>query len=100
MKDFERDSEDVSWMELGNCHGKPEATAELFDPSDIGQIEAKNKWCSNCPVKQQCLDYAMKYGELNGVWGNTTEDERKELRRKLRAKKQRNGSSKRNSNSK
>lgn len=32
--------------------------------------------CSVCPIKIQCLDYAVSAG-MQGVWGGTTEQERK-----------------------
>jgi WhiB family redox-sensing transcriptional regulator len=32
--------------------------------------------CSVCPVKIRCLDYAVSAG-MHGVWGGTTDSERK-----------------------
>jgi len=32
--------------------------------------------CEVCPVKIMCLDYAVSAG-MQGVWGGTTESERK-----------------------
>ena len=40
--------------------------------------------CDGCPKKQQCLDTAMSTPEIYGIWGGTTESERKTLRRKAR----------------
>jgi|TARA_B110000285_G_C14830205_1_gene470505 WhiB family redox-sensing transcriptional regulator len=37
--------------------------------------------CGACPVAVDCLTYALKNHEL-GVWGGTTEDQRKALRRR------------------
>jgi Transcription factor WhiB. len=31
--------------------------------------------CSSCPVKRDCLNYALLYGE-DGIWGGTTEVDR------------------------
>lgn len=36
--------------------------------------------CKECPIKQPCLEYALAHGE-DGVWGGTTEKERRRLRR-------------------
>ena len=36
--------------------------------------------CNNCPLKFECLLYAIQTGQ-HGIWGGTTERERKELRR-------------------
>lgn len=36
--------------------------------------------CEGCPVQQQCLDYALENYEW-GIWGGTSERERKRIRR-------------------
>jgi hypothetical protein len=38
--------------------------------------------CSRCPIKQDCLSYGL-YHEAFGIWGGTTERERRTMRRKL-----------------
>jgi len=40
------------------------------------------KFCSDCPVKLKCLDYALRV-DVRGVWGGTTHYERKKMRRQL-----------------
>jgi WhiB family redox-sensing transcriptional regulator len=47
-------------------------------------IRAK-KFCSDCPVQEKCLDYAL-LAEPHGIWGGTTEEEREYLRLKLNIK--------------
>lgn len=37
--------------------------------------------CSRCPVKQACLDYALTF-DAYGIWGGTTQAERRLMRRK------------------
>jgi WhiB family redox-sensing transcriptional regulator len=50
------------------------------------QREAKAKAiCARCPVKAECLEYALDARETFGVWGGTTEDERRALLRRRRA---------------
>lgn len=39
--------------------------------------------CNTCPVKQECLDHALKVPEIFGVWGGMTEDQRQSLVKKL-----------------
>jgi WhiB family transcriptional regulator, redox-sensing transcriptional regulator len=41
--------------------------------------EAKAICNSGCPVKEDCLRYAMADLELKGVWGGTTHSERKQM---------------------
>ena len=35
--------------------------------------------CDACPVRQECLDYAVRNRILHGVWGGTTEKHRRLL---------------------
>ena len=59
---------------------------ELFFPPGKGvqlqsQIRAAKKVCAACPVRAECLDFALGNQLNHGVWGGLTEDERKTLRR-------------------
>lgn len=62
-----------------------EALCAKSDPEewfpDRGQFadEAK-KICRRCPVRQECLDYALRNKERFGVWGGFTELERRRLK--------------------
>lgn len=40
--------------------------------------------CSECPVKNICLDYALSNNEIYGVWGGTAPGERAALKRRHR----------------
>ena len=74
--------------------GDPECAnvdPELIFPQEIeaGNSKVVSKYqnlaaakaiCSSCPLKLQCLEYAMKNYEV-GVWGGTTEHQRDELRK-------------------
>jgi WhiB family redox-sensing transcriptional regulator len=53
---------------------------ELFfpDPRATWQAEAAKAVCLDCPVQQQCLDFALAT-RAEGVWGGTSDAERKEL---------------------
>jgi WhiB family redox-sensing transcriptional regulator len=37
--------------------------------------------CRACPVRQECLDYAMADDSLRGLWGGPNDAQRRELRR-------------------
>lgn len=37
--------------------------------------------CYECPYKARCLEYALKNEDLQGIWGGTTEQERRKFRR-------------------
>jgi WhiB family transcriptional regulator, redox-sensing transcriptional regulator len=36
--------------------------------------------CRTCPVRVPCLDFAMATNQDAGVWGGTSEEERRALR--------------------
>lgn len=44
-------------------------------------LAAAKKICAECPLVLQCLEYAVLNNEI-GIWGGTTEHERKLLRRR------------------
>ncbi|HEY1823986.1 MAG TPA: WhiB family transcriptional regulator [Trebonia sp.] len=66
------------------------ADPDLFFPVAVGtaaikQITQARRVCAGCPVRQQCLDFAMRTREPAGIWGGTTPEERvKELRARNR----------------
>ncbi len=35
--------------------------------------------CLGCPVRRECLDFAMRVREPHGIWGGMTEAERRHL---------------------
>jgi len=76
---------ELEWQSEGLCKDLPTG---IFFP---GQGETVNKMaidaCEECPVKEQCLDHALRH-EGYGYWGGTTEKERQRIRkvRKIRLK--------------
>lgn len=67
-----------NWMARGNCVDKPPS---LFFPSDGVGVEVARKVCADCPVKSECLEYALEHRIDHGVWGGTSERERRRLLR-------------------
>jgi WhiB family redox-sensing transcriptional regulator len=49
----------------------------------LDQIDAAKQVCTECPVMDQCLEFALATNQEAGVWGGTTEDERRRLRKGL-----------------
>lgn len=55
---------------------------DLFFPlPEAGNSGPAKAICRECPVRFECLNYALAQN-LVGVWGGTTTEERKRLRRK------------------
>lgn len=56
---------------------------EIFFPDNDesnGLYNMAKQMCFQCPVQEQCLDYAMKTYQPFGVWGGLTYRERYRLR--------------------
>ena len=70
---------DMEWMGDGACVGQP---LDLFfpDKDNTAQQREAKAWCALCPVVLECLTFALRHGQA-GVWGNTTDAERKRIRR-------------------
>jgi WhiB family transcriptional regulator, redox-sensing transcriptional regulator len=79
----------MSWQDRAACRG---ADALLFfgpdgEPRREREIrEAKAKAiCAACPVRAQCLNYALGNSIKHGIWGGLDEEERaRERRRRAR----------------
>jgi WhiB family redox-sensing transcriptional regulator len=56
-----------------------------FSPGAIEHREAK-RICNMCPVRAECLSYAMAEPIDHGVWGGMTERERRRHRREAFAR--------------
>jgi WhiB family redox-sensing transcriptional regulator len=77
------------WKDKAACNGYPD---ELFFPvGDINEthVEMALEICAGCKVVEECLEYALESNQRAGIWGGTTETERKSLRRKWLADRRR-----------
>jgi len=52
-----------------------------FFPSHGESAREAKAVCAMCSVRKECLDYAMRWEQLCGVWGGLSERERRQLRR-------------------
>ncbi|WP_304276966.1 WhiB family transcriptional regulator, partial [Rothia mucilaginosa] len=46
------------------------------------QIEEAKTVCRSCEVVVVCLKWAIETGQDSGVWGGTSEDERRAMKRR------------------
>lgn len=65
------------WMEYASCSG---LDPDLWFPERGKQPTKALKVCAVCPVSADCLEYALKEGLRAGVFGGTTERQRRKLR--------------------
>lgn len=60
------------WLPLAACKGQ---TKTFFTDTAVAIARAKAT-CAGCPVKAQCLDYALSTRQDFGVWGGLSDVER------------------------
>jgi WhiB family transcriptional regulator, redox-sensing transcriptional regulator len=64
-----------------------DADPEIFLPPPGKPSAVARQICSRCPVWADCLAYALAAEEEFGIWGGLDQDERRNLKRRLRRKK-------------
>jgi WhiB family redox-sensing transcriptional regulator len=71
------------WRSLASCQ---DTDPDLFFPVGttgpaIEQIANAKAVCEACAAKEPCLEFALSTNQDSGVWGGTSEEERRKLRR-------------------
>lgn len=74
------------WIEHAGCIGED---PELFFPigtsaAAMEQTARAIAVCSECPVRSDCLEWALDTCQDAGVWGGMGEEDRREIRRARR----------------
>jgi len=75
---------DRSWELHAACRG---TRSVLFVPpigyeskeQEHDRVAAAKQICAECPVRRECLEYALRVDEPYGVWGGLSEKERRQL---------------------
>jgi WhiB family redox-sensing transcriptional regulator len=75
------DHQPQEWMLRARC--RQMSPGEFF-PSDGVGVDVARRICAECTVKEECLDYALRYRIDHGVWGGTSERERRRILRSRR----------------
>ena len=73
----------MSWLERGACL---EEDPELFfpvgtTPPAVEQTRRAIAVCTTCPVRIDCLRWALDTSQDAGVWGGLDEESRRDIRR-------------------
>jgi WhiB family redox-sensing transcriptional regulator len=76
------------WRDHSACR---DTDPDLFFPVGttgpaIEQIDTAKAVCRQCDVQKDCLDYALATNQDSGIWGGTSEEERRALRRQYVAR--------------
>jgi hypothetical protein len=78
--------ERADWVDVAACHALAETIGaerrdRIFFPTRGESTKHAKKICAGCTVNVECLNHALDTGEHYGVWGGTSERERRNLRR-------------------
>jgi WhiB family redox-sensing transcriptional regulator len=67
------------WIDDALCK---EIGGDIFFPTTEHDTAKEAKQvCAMCPVSLECLAYALTFSAVDGVWGGTTERERRRMKR-------------------
>ena len=75
------------WRRTAACR---DTDPDLFFPVGttgpaIEQIENAKAVCQACDAQGLCLEYALATNQDSGIWGGTSEEERRKLRKQYQA---------------
>lgn len=68
--------EPTPWMKQAECSGAPE---HYFFPGSGGTYDKGKAICAGCPVRQECLEFAIETPCEDGLYGGLTYKERQAL---------------------
>ncbi|MDQ1174188.1 WhiB family redox-sensing transcriptional regulator [Microbacterium testaceum] len=79
-----------AWSDGGMLQPEPwvaDAACTQMDPDaffpDRGDSTVDARLiCRSCPVQAECLEYALRMNETDGIWGGKSPRERSAIRRK------------------
>lgn len=66
----------TGWMDEALCATTDPAA---FFPEAGENGRRAKAICGGCDVREQCLEYALKHHPLEGIWGGTSERERRQM---------------------
>lgn len=66
------------WQEEALCQGRDSSVFFTDEQDDETPSNAYKEICNSCPVRSECLEFALIYN-MYGIWGGTTDKERNKL---------------------
>jgi WhiB family redox-sensing transcriptional regulator len=70
--------EPTPWMKDAACAG---TTADFFpERGQTIKVQEAKQVCAGCPVRAECLDFALRWNILQGVWGGASGRDRRTMR--------------------
>jgi WhiB family transcriptional regulator, redox-sensing transcriptional regulator len=76
---------DYTWRDQALCR---DTDPDLFFPVGttghaLVQIERAKTVCGECMARVDCLEFALTTNQDSGIWGGTSEEERRSIRRQM-----------------
>jgi hypothetical protein len=78
-------SEPPTWRKESACRGLDTNMFFVNAGQTVKATKIKKQLCKNCVVRKSCLQYALD-NKCKGIWGGTSEHERKKFGKKLLTK--------------
>lgn len=78
------ETEAHEWYANARCKNDDSIYSNYLYVTDDRAAKVNRSFCNTCPVRLECLEYAIIMREQYGIWGGTTENQRKNLVRSLR----------------
>ncbi len=75
----ESEDGELGWQAQALC---AQTDPEAFFPEKGGSTRDAKRVCGVCPVRSECLEYALTNDERFGIWGGLSERERRRLRKR------------------
>jgi WhiB family redox-sensing transcriptional regulator len=75
------------WVERAACRRMSPALFFAVARSEHTRVEVKaaKAVCAICDVQEECLEFAIRTGQREGIWGGLTDRERRKVRQAVRA---------------
>jgi len=64
------------WQDHALC---AQSDPDAWFPEKGGSVEQPKAICRRCPVRVECLEFAIEHNERFGVWGGLSERQRRPL---------------------
>ena len=68
---------DSDWIGRANCRG---VSPDIFFPTRGEPTDEAKAVCQGCAVRDECLESALINHDTHGVWGGTSENQRRKIR--------------------
>lgn len=79
MREMIPSEQERPWVADAACIG---FEMMIFFPGADGDAQPALRICENCPVRVECLEYALESRQRYGVWGGATERQRRSILRR------------------